>query len=150
MNNKFRHFGITVSDLESTLAFYCKGLGFKEELRLEREEDYTQRVTGVPGTPIKGAIVSMGNIQIEFLEYSNIKDKPSCAAPVCYPGIAHICITVSSIKNTMETITNLGGVFQGDPVVVPSGLGKGNRVVYGWDPQMIPFELVQIKGEERA
>lgn len=145
MITSFMHFGISVASLARSLDFYCRGLGFDRIAELKRPADYIKMVTSVSETSVHAAVICGYGITIELLEYSNRKDRPERAQPPHFPGMAHICLEVDSINNTMEKLTSLGAIFKENPTIIPSGLGEGNTVIYGWDPDGIPFELVQIK-----
>lgn len=137
------HFGLTVRDLQTSLTFFCEGLGFEVVDTFERAAGYTQRVTGVSGTPIQVAILRGYGLVLELLEYTRRQDRPEKGLPVHYPGSAHLCFEVQDIEQEMDYLSLRGAVFQGKVTTVPFVQGKGNRVVYGWSPDGIAFELVE-------
>ena len=143
MNARIRHFGITVGNLETALDFYCGGLGFSLVRHFERPKGYTEAVTGVSGTTLAAAIISLGDVHVELLEYSDREDRSDTAAAVRHPGAVHICVEVASIEGMMASLREKGARFRPEISTVPTGPGEGNRVIYGWDPEGIAFELVQ-------
>ena len=141
----FRHFGITVRDLDRALDFYCRGLQFVLDRRFERPASYTENVTGVGGTALRAALIRWDDHIVELLEYKDRDDRPESAPAVHHPGAAHLCVQVPSIETAMQELVRCGACFGNEAVTVPSGPGSGNRVLYGRDPEGIPFELVEIK-----
>jgi catechol 2,3-dioxygenase-like lactoylglutathione lyase family enzyme len=145
MIKSFRHFGITVHNLDRALSFYCDGLNFQLSKRFERPMDYTGKVTGVSGTSLNAALITQGNFCIELLEYRDRKDRPETAVPIHYPGAAHICLEVDNIEKVMDSLINKKASFVDEITTVPPGPGVGNRVIYGWGPDGITFELVEVR-----
>ena len=143
MINSFIHFGISVRDLKISLEFYCEGLGFEISREFTRPADYTEKVTGVKGTDLAAALITRNGIVIELLEYRKKNDRPKKASPVHYPGSAHICLEVTEIAEMVNLLKNKGASFQAEIITVPPGPGEGNKVIYGWDPEGIAFELVE-------
>src|SRR5881275_3588606 len=65
------HTGITVSNLERSLAFWRDVLGFELSHCAHQTGELAAQITGVPGAEILIAVVkSAGGYKIELLEYS--------------------------------------------------------------------------------
>jgi catechol 2,3-dioxygenase-like lactoylglutathione lyase family enzyme len=62
------HFALTVSDLETSLAFY-RDLGFNVVSDREVEGGYVEEITGVPGAKIRLAHLSGYGHNLELLQY---------------------------------------------------------------------------------
>jgi len=145
MIDSVMHFGFTVRNLQNSLTFFCEGLGFEVLQTFERAGEYTQKVTGVEDTSIHAALIRGYGTVLELLEYSGREDRPARGVPVYYPGSAHLCFEVHDIEQEMVFLTRKGASFQKEITTVPFAQGKGNKVVYGWDPDGIAFELVERK-----
>ncbi|MBO0694942.1 MAG: VOC family protein, partial [Verrucomicrobia bacterium] len=64
------HTGITVSNLERSLAFWRDVLGFEFSHTAHQSGALAKEITGVPGAEIKlGVVKSPGGHKIELLEY---------------------------------------------------------------------------------
>ena len=148
MIDSVMHFGFTVRDLQNSLNFFCEGLGFEVLQTFERPKAYTRAVTGVEDTSIHVALIRGYGTVLELLEYSDREDRPHRGVPVHYPGSAHLCFAVRDIEREMAFLTGKGAVFQKEITTVPFAQGKGNKVVYGWDPDGIAFELVERNRQE--
>ena len=74
MSSSFRmiaadHTGITVTNLERSLAFWRDVLGFELSHRAHHTGDLASEVTGVPGAEISIAVLKGYGQKIELLEY---------------------------------------------------------------------------------
>ncbi|MBN2861071.1 MAG: VOC family protein [Sphaerochaetaceae bacterium] len=148
MIDSVMHFGFTVRDLQRSLTFFCEGLGFEVLQTFERSAAYTRKVTGVGDTSIHAALIRGYGTVLELLEYRDREDRPQRGVPVYYPGSAHLCFEVRNIEQEMAFLTRKGAVFQKEITTVPFTQGMGNKVVYGWDPDGIAFELVERNRQE--
>src|SRR5260370_8364539 len=69
------HTGITVSNLEYSLAFWRDVLGFELSHRAHHTGDLASEVTGVPGAEISLAVLKGYGHKIELLEYLAPSDR---------------------------------------------------------------------------
>jgi len=80
MSSPFRilaadHTGITVTNLERSLAFWRDVLGFELSHRPHQTGDLASEITGVPGAEISIAVLKGYGHKIELLEYIGSRDR---------------------------------------------------------------------------
>src|SRR5947209_2806636 len=90
------HTGITVSNLERSLAFWRDVLGFELSHTAHQQGDKAEQITGVKGAELKLAVVKApGGHKIELLQYLAPADrKTHDDLPPCDVGHVHIALTV--------------------------------------------------------
>src|SRR5438105_13962584 len=86
------HTGITVSNLERSLAFWRDVLGFELSHRTHQAGDLASEITGVPGAEISLVVLKApGGHKIELLEYVAPPDrKQHIVLRPCDLGHIHI------------------------------------------------------------
>ncbi len=142
--NSFRiaaadHTGITVSNLERSLAFWRDVLGFEFSHRTHQKGETAEQITGVKGGELKLAVLkSPGGHKIELLEYLAPADrrKSSDLRP-CDVGHVHLALTVENLDALLQQIASSGWKAAGKPQPLSSGPNAGKRVVYVRDPDGI-------------
>ncbi len=92
---EYQHTGISVTDIDRTVAWYAARFGFKETKRFVK-----------PELEIRGAVMALGNAVLEILQ----PDSPTHAQQGCHTlaqhlrklGANHIAIGVSDITECFE------------------------------------------------
>lgn len=132
------HTGLTVGELERSIAFY-RLLGFEVALRIDEAGEEVERGTGVPGARLTVAMMERPGARLELIEYV---EPGNGAAPHPNNGIgaAHICMEVEDIDRAMADLQGSGVEFLSEPIYHESGI----RWVYCRDPDGITVELLQI------
>lgn len=137
----FRHVGITVSDLERSVAFYRDYLGLNVDAEFRGQaSDYIRTLVGEPGAEID-VIVMAGpdGARIELLCYLShpaVSGKPARAIQT---GRPHLAFTVADIRDLYERRNEWDCVFKSPPLKSPDGV----LVAYAHDPDGTILELVQ-------
>ena len=102
---EFGHFGVTVENLDRSIAFYRDVFGFGAGPVVERPGEYAERLTGVPGARL--AIVSLrspgATVLLELVEYRGGKGERLETRP-CDAGTAHLCLMTDSFDGTMDAL----------------------------------------------
>jgi glyoxylase I family protein len=139
------HTGITVSNLERSLAFWRDVLGFELSHRTHQTGELASKITGVAGAEISLAVVKTpGGHKIELLEYHAPPDrKQEADLRPCDVGSAHIALTVDDLDAVLKTIAASGWAAAGTPQTLQSGPNAGKRVVYVRDPDGTTIEFMQ-------
>jgi len=139
------HTGITVSNLERSLAFWRDVLGFELSHTAHQTGEMASEITGVAGAEIKLAVVKTpGGHKIELLEYIAPADrKRHVAFGPCDVGFVHVALIVDDLDAVLRAINASGWKAAGKPQTLRSGPNAGKRVVYVHDPDGTTIEFMQ-------
>ena len=139
-----RHAGITVSDLDRSLAFYRDLLGLELLWRRLYEEPEILQIVGVPeatGLEIAMLRVPGSELDVELIEYQGI-ETTSGNTPPCDYGTGHFCVFVRDIDALHADLTAKGVRFRSNgPVEMTGGANKGGKSLYSLDPDGYIFEF---------
>lgn len=97
MFKKINHIGIVVKNLGEATSVYSKGLGIAPE-----------KVTEIKDVQLKIAVLRIGEVEIELLEYGNSDLPIAKALRGNQPGINHVCYEVDRFDQTMEKLVTTG------------------------------------------
>ena len=109
------HTGITVSDLERSLAFWRDVLGFELSHRPHQTGDLASEITGVPGAEISIAVLKGYGHKIELLEYLAPSDRKHVDLRPCDVGSVHVALLVDDLDAVLNTIAASGWKAAGKP-----------------------------------
>ena len=139
------HTGITVSNLERSLAFWHDVLGFELSHTAHQTGELAREITGVAGAEIKLAVLrAPGGHKIELLEYVAPPDrKKDVDLRPCDVGSVHVALLVDNLEAVLEGISACGWRAAGKPQILQSGPNAGKRVVYVRDPDGTTIEFMQ-------
>ncbi len=138
------HTGITVSNLERSLAFWRDVLGFDLSHTAHQTGELAREITGVAGAEIKLAVLKApGGHKIELLEYLAPSDRKHVDLRPCDVGSVHVALLVDDLDAVLNAIAASGWKAAGKPQTLKTGPNAGKRVVYVRDPDGIIIELMQ-------
>jgi catechol 2,3-dioxygenase-like lactoylglutathione lyase family enzyme len=138
------HTGITVSNLERSLAFWRDVLGFEFSHRTHQSGELASEITGVPGAELSLAVVKAPGHKIELLEYHAPKSRKKANDRQPHDvGSAHIALTVDDLDAALDKISASGWRAAGTAQTLATGPNAGKRVVYVRDPDGNTIELMQ-------
>jgi len=139
------HTGITVSNLERSLAFWRDVLGFEFSHRVHQTGELAAEITGVPGAEISLAVLKApGGHKIELLEYmAPANRKKNVDLRPCDVGSAHVALTVDDLDAVLEKVAASGWNAAGKPQTLTTGPNAGRRVIYVRDPDGTTIEFMQ-------
>lgn len=140
------HTGITVSNLERSLAFWRDVLGFELSHTAHQTGELAEEITGIAGAEIKLAVVKTpGGHKIELLEYFAPLDRKRHAdVRPCDVGSVHVALTVNNLDAILQRIAASGWKTAGKPQTLKSGPNAGKRVVYVRDPDGTTIEFMEL------
>jgi glyoxylase I family protein len=139
------HTGITVSDLERSLAFWRDVLGFELSHTAHQTGEMAEQITGVKGAELKLAVVKApGGHKIELLEYLAPPDRKRADLRPCDVGHVHIALVVDNVERVLERIATFGWKTAGKPQTLTSGPNAGKRVIYVRDPDGTTIEFMEV------
>jgi catechol 2,3-dioxygenase-like lactoylglutathione lyase family enzyme len=137
------HTGITVANIERSLAFWQNVLGFEISHRAHQTGDLAREITGVPGAEISIAVLKAPGHKIELLEYHAPPDRKRVDLRPCDVGSVHVALTVDNLDAVLSAIAASGWKAAGQPQTLQSGPNAGKRVIYVRDPDGTTIELMQ-------
>ncbi len=104
----FFHGGITVSDMDRSLAFYREGLGLEQAFDRILDGPYLPVVLGLEFTHIRAVYLHIpGGGFVELLEYVGIERLPAASRPCDYGG-GHLCLYVDDVEAMHARLVGLG------------------------------------------
>ena len=138
------HTGITVANLERSLAFWRDVLAFELSHSPHQTGELASEITGVAGAEISIAVLKGYGHKIELLEYHAPAERKRIALRPCDVGSVHVAFTVDSLDAILNTIAASGWKAAGKPQTITVGPNTGKRVVYVRDPDGTTIEFMEI------
>lgn len=139
------HTGLTVRNLDRSLAFYVGLLGLTQFHGQVGDNAYTRTLVGLPDAILKAALLRLGDAPghvLELIEYLQPEGLPVTSRP-CDPGTAHLSFRTDDLLGLYERLAPQGVAFVNPPVAVTAGINKGGYVCYLRDPDGFILEFVQ-------
>ncbi len=138
------HVGITVADVERSIAFYARHFGLREAARGTLEGAEVAAAVGVPGARLTWVMLAGGGATVELLGY----DAPGDGRPYGLRnhdvGAAHVCFLVDDVAAACDRLRAEGVPVLAPPTTPPAeGPGAGVSFAYARDPDGITVELLQ-------
>lgn len=136
----FHHIGISVANLDESIAWYEKMLGFEEVMRMDRGETIEDMKIGH---------IRRGNCYIELFQVAGAKPLPEYRrdpnADLGVHGLAHFGLQVNSVKAALEELQAKGVEVAMGPIDTP-----GVAFVFIRDNSGNAFELIEYKNQDSA
>jgi len=141
------HGGISVSDMDASLAFYRDGLGLEVILDAVRDAPYLHEALAVPFRALRYVLLRVpgtdGGAVVELLEYQGAERMPAAARPQD-PGSGHLCFQVADAAALHGRLRDLGYRSRSpETVAITAGGNAGGRIVYIADPDGYWVELLE-------
>jgi catechol 2,3-dioxygenase-like lactoylglutathione lyase family enzyme len=134
------HVGMSVRDLDRSIAFYRDGFGMDVVEQGTFGGEQYNAILGLVGATGRVALLRAGEVQVEVFEFSRPKPALTDAMrPVADHGITHFCIEVVDIEAKYERLIAAGAVFHCRPLLFFGSI----KATYGRDPDGNVFELVE-------
>jgi lactoylglutathione lyase len=142
------HTGLTVSDLDRSIAFYRDLLGLELIDQWDSSRPYLRTVVGYPDAELRIALLrppgpaGAAGHHIELLEYRRPRGTRG-DANTCNPGNGHVAFMVDDLEAIYTALKGRGVRFKSAPVDITHGRNAGGRAVYFFDPDDITLEMIQ-------
>ncbi|MFQ5734397.1 MAG: VOC family protein [Planctomycetaceae bacterium] len=124
----FHHVGLTVADIERSIAFYCNVLGMTLVRRRPRvTADYISQQTGYSGVEMSVASfeIAPGSRQtLEVVQYLTHAGQPGDQS-TNRPGNSHLCLLVDDLQAACDAMRANGVRFKSETVTITAGPNEG-------------------------
>ena len=138
------HVSFTVSDLDKSVDFYKDILGFKLLDVSDRDQDFSEKVTGIKGAKLRIAYLFAGNCSIELIQYISPAGK-KLDTLACNVGSSHVCFYADKFKEFVNKLNEKGIKFVNEPQIIPAGPNKGRYVVFIEDSDSNSLEFISTE-----
>jgi catechol 2,3-dioxygenase-like lactoylglutathione lyase family enzyme len=146
MEPTFSHFGICVSDLDTSLRFYCDALGFEKAESHVIGSEFAQ-LMDLPDVSVTSQFIRKGTVAIELLAFSEptpFGDKVRRA--VNQLGLTHLSFRVADVEAVAAKVAELGGAVVATSRTTIDFGGTPLKFVYCTDPDGVRVELMDLNG----
>ena len=141
MIKNIRHTGLVISDIDKSLQFYEKLLGFKV-IKMQKEEGhYINELLDLPNASVTTIKMTVPEDQMLELLYFHDLDCEDRKKRINDIGLTHISLTVSDVAQAYSKLTEKGIKFLSSPQESPDGYAK---VAFCIDPDGVFIELVEV------
>ena len=136
------HTGLTVSDLDRSLAFWRDALGMEVVMQQEKQGGYLEAIVCEHGAHVHMAHLAFepDGPRIELFQYL----APSGGKAELRPadvGFSHVCVLCDDVEVLLARLVEAGGRPFTDVIEVDTGANAGGRCVYLRDPDGHVVEL---------
>lgn len=136
---RLHHFGLSVANLDETVAWYKDKLGF---------EDDSHYALDFPQLQARVAFLRRGDFGLELFEVSGSSGMPGHArqtgTDLHVQGLKHVALAVEDIDRARAALTARGVTFVMDTAPVPGP--RGARFAFFRDNNGLLIELYQAHG----
>jgi catechol 2,3-dioxygenase-like lactoylglutathione lyase family enzyme len=138
------HTGLTVRDLDRSIAFYRDVLGMELMFTGERQGGYFGEIVGYPDVRVRMAYLEYRGTEhkLELFQYLRPEPRGEPGEPRDV-GITHVCVAVSEIGPIHDRVIAAGLECFTPPVLVTEGVNAGGYGLYLRDPDGAIVELFQ-------
>jgi catechol 2,3-dioxygenase-like lactoylglutathione lyase family enzyme len=136
------HVGITVRDLEESLAWYERVFGVQREFVAHGSGPGLSEAVGVPGAELSFAFLRFGSCVVELLCYDNEREDTWDRSNADV-GSTHVCIDVPDLRAAYDDLSAKGVEFLSSPLLIEDGPLEGCSFVYLRDPDGVTLELFE-------
>jgi len=137
---QFHHVGISVTDIDRSIAFYRDLLGMEQLCDVfPFGGEQFEAIMDIPGVGGRMCMMGRNSLQLELFEFADSRPKDA-AYPVSDRGYSHFGITVDDVDETYQRLS-AAEVRIHCPVI--SFMGGSMKATYCRDPDGNVFEIMQ-------
>jgi lactoylglutathione lyase len=134
------HVGLTVKNLERSLAFYRDVAGMKPGQIFDGESKEFDALTSNPGARLRGVHLTAGPFMLQLLEY-RAGGGTTLDLHHNNVGSPHLCFYVPDVEAKYTEVQRRGGVKITSALVQ---IARNMRSFYTEDPDGVPVEFLQL------
>ena len=136
----FEHVGISVSNLDRSVAFYRDAFGMEVVAAKSFGGELYERLLALRGVKGRVATLEGHNLQIELFEFRIPEPGRGIAnPPLSELGISHFCLLVDDIDVEYQRLRERGVIFHSPPTG-----DEAAKAVFARDPDGNAFELIEL------
>lgn len=142
---RFHHVSFTVSDVDTTEAWFIENFGLVRVGGGDYDFDYIRSQVGMPDARLKVSVLADNDGHedlLELIEYVGARGSPTDTA-TNRPGNAHLCFLTDDIEADYKRLRARGVRFVSPPNTVTWGINAGAKAIYLVGPDDIRLELFQ-------
>jgi lactoylglutathione lyase len=140
----FSHFGICVSDLERSLAFYCGAFGFEKAESHEIGSEFAA-LMDLSEVAVTSQFIRRGPTAIELLAFRDPQSfGEQTRRAVNQLGLTHLSFRVDDVAAAATRVVELGGsIVESSRTTIDLG-GAALEFLYCTDPDGVRVELMDL------
>ncbi len=142
MIRRYQHVGISVTNLDRSVAWYQEMLGFELMGSAEASGPEVSQALAVDNSRLKLATLARGDCVLELIEYVSPQGARRAPRPPDV-GCTHMALDVDNIQAMYREMSAKGVKFNTVPQRNPPDIAWA-WWVYLQDPDGVPIELVQV------
>ena len=134
------HIGLTVSDLDASVAFYVDVVGMELQVRTTSGGEWFDTLTHNQGAQIDVVMLRSPGLVLQLVHYTH-GGSDRVMTGHNRAGNVHLCINVDDVEGTRAAVVAAG--LDATPIVAlpPPGM----RSFYTADPDGVPVEFLQAQ-----
>jgi len=141
---ELNHVGLTVTDLDASITFYCDVVGMEVVRRYPRADDaWFKTLTENSDAVVEAVMLRLGVFRLQLTRYHD--GGSSGATGHAAEGGLHLCVDVDDV-DAVHAALSTAGRYHAGPVVHHEPYGS--RSFYVYDPDGVPVEFV-ARGQSR-
>ena len=146
MSVHISHFGLGVTDMERSRAFYENVFGFEFDTEIQAEGDYVAQLMQLP-TPckVRAVLLVKDGFTLELLQTVAPGMEPRRERALNEPGLTHMNMRITDARDIREKVLRWGGTVV-EPSVLPvmddPELGAYSEAMYVRDPDGQLIEVI--------
>ena len=140
------HIGLTVKNLERSIAFYRDIAEMQEGESLEVQSPAFDRLTNNPGAKLKVIYMQAGSFLLQLIEYV-AAGGTTLDLHHNNVGSPHISLYVTDVEAKYRQLTSRGDVTITSDIIQ---IAPTMRSFYTEDPDGVPVEFLQLTGEAKS
>ncbi|MFH0179181.1 VOC family protein [Streptomyces cacaoi] len=144
------HVGISVSDLDASIAFYTALTGRAPAAQGTMSSVSFGETQGLPVAGLRYATINLDGLGIDLIQFQNpVGERTNGMAN--RPGSMHLCFKVDDFDAVHTRMKEAGYGFLGDDYTFTAGevtpeAAVGTKVAYFNDPDGTNLEIIEPKG----